>query len=192
VQNYEEQAHTLIMSAVNTPNNKEISKQLKVLLKEVEKDITTAQKDASSQQLYNRLMRLKEYIQSNMKDKPNGTNDPVDQLNEYEARLFSLITEANDEEVTNTKASSTKSKIADLMKDLTSFKAKIRKMDDEQRLLNRLEDLQENLADLEHNFNTRIFTEKSMSEKANALLKSKQLEDANKEHQRIANEMFEL
>jgi len=55
-----------------------------------------------------------------------------------------------------------------------------------------LEDLQENLADLEHNFNTRIFTEKSMSEKANALLKSKQLEDANKEHQRIANEMFEL
>ena len=84
------------------------------------------------------------------------------------------------------------------MKQLAAVKADIKKQEETMPpqeialYLNRLEDLQENLADFEHNFSTKFHFNRSLSDKTEDAYKSKKVDDAQKVHQKVFSDLFEL
>jgi len=55
-----------------------------------------------------------------------------------------------------------------------------------------LDDLQENLADVEYNFSQKFETDTGLDEKAQLLLKKKQLLKARLRHQEAQSDIFQL
>jgi len=174
-----------------------------MLYKDLEKDLNFC-KDHSPHfdNFIKRLRNIQDFLKSNSGATSSSSSKNLsEQLNLLEENMYAILQEAAEfdesEKMDEEDSTRFREKIITLMKEMTSLKTSLRKTELEKlperdHLLNRLEDLQENIADFEHNFSTKHFFNRGIGEKAKEKYKSKQLEDAQKEHQRIASEMFEL
>jgi len=118
----------------------------------------------------------------------------AEMIDVFETQMYSILEGANSiEKGEIMKATKIRTQITDLMRELTTYKAGLRKenIDQKEHLINRLEDLQENIADFEHNFSTKFQFHKGLGEFANDRFKSKQVEDAQQHHRKV-DDMFEL
>jgi len=109
----------------------------------------------------------------------------TEDISAFEVQMYSILESANKlEKQEILKATQIRNLITDLMKELTNYKANLRKSENDQKdyLINRLEDLQENLANFEHNFSTKFQIHKGLGEAAVDRFRMKQVTD----------DMFEL
>jgi hypothetical protein len=82
------------------------------------------------------------------------------------------------------------------MKELANLKSQLRKEfegDEKEKnfLIAKVEDLQENIAELEHQLSKKEDS-RTLLEKPQELMRTKQLEDAQKHHQRAQEDLFDL
>jgi len=117
-------------------------------------------------------------------------------VNIFEDKLFNLLDKFNkltkEDEAAGTEL---RNQTMSLMKELSLYRAILEKKKDKDsnvRFINRLEDLQENLADLEYQISNKFGWTKGLGDKAKDLLKNKQLEDAKKQHEQLDTNLFEL
>jgi len=164
------------------------------------------------------LQKTIDFINENRK-RVIGTS-AAEIVDDFETKLFAVLEQIGNLETASyttheerkmykDKSAEIRKKITSVMNDASDFKKQL--MDDFQKLqtaspredrsklpdgptlqalINRLEDLQENLADLSHDFGKAL--EIAKRDRLGSIIKEKQLDDARKVHQVEEQDMFEL
>lgn len=177
----------------NSTELEKIKKNLQNLQKEVDKEINVCMNHPEFANYLERLKQLEEFLRYNSVNQ--NVKSPTEVVNGFESKMYTLLETANAvEKLDIDTATDVRSKITDLMKELTSYKSTLRKGNSDQKeyLINRLEDLQENLADFEHNFSTKFHFTRGLGDIANDKYKAKLNEDAQKEHIKASDDLFQL
>ncbi len=191
---YSNEAGQLIQSSLDGVDNK---KKLAALSKQIEKDLMFCRSSKMLQEQYeDTLKNLAEAIDTILGNtkKEEGLEQSV---MEFERKLFASI-EAAHAAKTEDDIHRVREQLTDLMKESASLKSSIRKsiglqsQEKEVPLLNRMEDLQENLAELDHSISRLSTGSSSLTLKAHNLYKSKQVEDAERQHRKVSDELFQL
>jgi len=149
--------------------------------------------------------QLKKTIDFILENKTRVSGDsPTEIADAFEAQMFALLEEIagmetasyntpEERKVYKDKSVEVRKKIATLMKEVSDFKAEILEMPDAAsmtHITNRLEDLQENLADLSHDFSKAL--ELAKRDGLGGVIKEKQVDNARKVHEQHAEDMFQL
>jgi len=178
------------------------------LSREIEKDLNFCVDrrfvDPEYERLAKRLQNLSNFLLDNSMSGKSSLS-LLEQVNQMEVQMYAIIEKVNafdeddnqSDQAIEDMATKLRENIIDLMKEMAIIKSNLRKAEPDKLpekdvLLNKLEDLQENLADFEHNFSTKHFFNRGIGEKAKEKYKTKQLEDAQKAHERAESNMFEL
>eukprot|EP01114_Cavostelium_apophysatum_P004251 TRINITY_DN1443_c0_g2_i1.p1 TRINITY_DN1443_c0_g2~~TRINITY_DN1443_c0_g2_i1.p1 ORF type:complete len:570 (-),score=131.69 TRINITY_DN1443_c0_g2_i1:441-2150(-) len=193
---YEQRAQELVIAFAGASGDekKKLKQSVVELSKEVEQDLLRCSDTA----LLRRLRNVTDFITANA---VSLKRSPSEKVADLERGMYALIERATEydrgEDYSAEAASEIRESILEMMKKMALRKASLRKQEldkvpDRDHLCDRIEDLQENLADFEHNFSMKNFFNRGIGEKAKDMYKSKQLEDAQREHARVSDEMFGL
>ncbi|KAL6065876.1 hypothetical protein QOT17_009980 [Balamuthia mandrillaris] len=156
------------------------------------------------------------FLQS-LRNGQTASLSPQDQLCVFEDQVFRLLHDANlleerskaqnsnEERNHEAEVAQLHRRIVALMKQMVAYCSMLQKQTQQQQqqrrgdddggrgwLMDRLEDLQENLVDFEHNFCTKFHVQKSLGDKARAIFTERKLKEAILLHEAAASDMFEL
>ena len=154
-----------LIEAENASQQEQVKRELQRALDEIHVLAEQAQQQPELSQFETRLSRVRAYLESNKAMQVgNGVPAPVaagDQaglISSFEQQLFALLERADTESVSQEELERTYQDIKRLMRDISTCRQAIQRqaLDDttRSRLIDRLEDLQENVSDLEHDFGT--------------------------------------
>lgn len=207
VKDYEEQAQQLIMQCVSvtgstTSDNSQIKARIINLQKQIQKDYQKCKADSTMESFANKLKDILEFINNNF----SSQTSLGDQVESLEGQLYMLIDEINQftQNTYNTNSNSNnnsnnvshtdiQSKIHKLIKEFATLRSQLTKQQQSssppsltsssseslQYLIDRVEDMQANIADLEYNFTSKF---------QGAQTNQKWVD----EHTKIGDSMFEL
>jgi hypothetical protein len=165
----EEQGETIVVQLVEAPSDSErerIRGEIDSLLQQIDALFVQTQQTPELSQFESRLSRLRSYVQSNLSFAPTDAlpstvtskagSDYATRIAHFEESFFALLERANGQVDDQEQLDHTYTDIKQLMRDISAFRQLIQKQaidaSERTRLTDRLEDLQENISDLEHDF----------------------------------------
>lgn len=205
---YEEmiEAHLAESFNCSTPQQiTEVESKLKDVLESILQDQALAASVMEVESCAEKLGQLREFAESNLRAiNQYREMSPDDRIASLEARMFSILDSVSSLEGTPedpSRNTEIHSKVTKLIKDLGMFRNMLlEKLELEdggdkgnlRHLLNRAEDLQENLVDLEHNFISKHPIDKGFGGMALDMLKERVVSQARREHAESESDLFEL
>lgn len=162
-------------------------------MQQIESDMIRYNKD---NEVLNSLQQIKNYINLHLTSDFSQQNaNYLDKVKEFEKKMFTLIDEISSFSPQNPQKKSLqnlKQDILSLIKEIAIFKQSLMKKINKSNeiemktYLNRLEDLQENLADLEYTFRTKHQVTPSLEEKVLQIVEDDRVHHAKKQHNSIS------
>eukprot|EP01087_Luapelamoeba_hula_P010033 TRINITY_DN2631_c0_g1_i4.p1 TRINITY_DN2631_c0_g1~~TRINITY_DN2631_c0_g1_i4.p1 ORF type:complete len:879 (+),score=117.00 TRINITY_DN2631_c0_g1_i4:48-2639(+) len=208
VRSYEERAEKLVLLALEGEPSLSVAERkitkLCVQLAHEKESVERSFSPRDVQSVRSRLDTVAIYLRDNMElIKGSQHLSAEEQLTKMEQKVFSLLHEVNglvgagmDD------ATAFHHRIKALMKEMAVLRSVLRKKTNEEAkstqggstsvALNRLEDLQENVADFEHDFCNRFDVHKDLGDKARDLYKEMKLREAQQKHRVVASSLFQL
>lgn len=219
IQSYEKKAEKLVVLAVERPDQlTETEKKMKGLINKIKADqealVAQFARRNDAEAVSQRLNNILTYIQENYDlMKRFRTLYAEDQLNVFEERMYGLLSEVNSVKGHDMdEATKFHQKMTALMREMALYHSVLRKkLEEEQKaakdhgavpddlgamnknhLLNRLEDLQENMADFEHNFCTQYKVKRDLGDRAKQMFKQMKVKEAQQKHNVAQDSLYEL
>jgi len=219
IQSYEKKAEKLVVLAVERPDQlTETEKKMKGLINKIKVDqealVAQFARRNDAEAVSQRLNNILTYIQENYDlMKRFRTLYAEDQLNVFEERMYALLSEVNSVKGHDMdEATKFHQKMTTLMREMALYHSVLRKkLEEEQKaakdhgavpddlgamnknhLLNRLEDLQENMADFEHNFCTQYKVKRDLGDRAKQMFKQMKVKEAQQKHNVAQDSLYEL
>jgi hypothetical protein len=216
---YEEMIDNLVTEAFTcaTPDKRlELEAGFEVVLEKIQQDRALAASVMEVEGCADKLKALYDYAMVNFEAiKQQQEISPENHVGSLEARMFAILdsvssiegsTATNDakgngngnppeDQAQISRNTTVHSQITKLIKDLSSCKNVLVErygFEEKKHLLNRVEDLQENLGDLEHNFLSKHKVERGLGGFAFDMIKERLVTQARQVHQDSESDLFEL
>eukprot|EP01102_Stenamoeba_stenopodia_P014389 TRINITY_DN4770_c0_g1_i3.p1 TRINITY_DN4770_c0_g1~~TRINITY_DN4770_c0_g1_i3.p1 ORF type:complete len:528 (-),score=127.29 TRINITY_DN4770_c0_g1_i3:21-1604(-) len=208
---YEELIEKLLLDAFACTTPQQVAgveSSLSGVIEKIVQDIGLTKSVVELESYGEKLKYLRDYANNNLDVlRQFREMSPEDHVASLESRMFSILDAlstfdlpANADTTTpivpqSVIARNTElhNKITKLMKDMSMCRNLLKtKYSDKTHLLNRIEDLQENLVDLEHDFVSKHKIERGFESMALDLLKNRLLNQARTEHEQRECDLFEL
>jgi hypothetical protein len=165
-----------------------------MLLQHIERDMSRYEHDENILII---LQQVHTYIITHLTnfDSSKQTESYPQRVKEFESKMFKLIDQISSlkgDDLTDKTLRQIKQEILTLMKEIATYKQYLMKQTNTENekeigaFINRLEDLQENLADLEYTFSSKFQLTARIGEKVHELVEEDRVSRAKKEHERIA------
>jgi len=207
---YEELIEKLLLDAFACTTPQQVAgveSNLSGVVEKINQDIGLAKSVVELESCGDKLKYLRDYANNNLDVlRQFREMSPEDHVASLESRMFVILdalsaldTPSNSDSQGVTAASiiarntELHNKITKLMKDMSMCRNLLKaKHSDKTHLSNRIEDLQENLVDLEHDFISKHKVERGFESMALDLLKNRLLNQARTEHEQRETDLFEL
>jgi len=201
MEDYMREAEDIVANFATKPKSelKEEYKRIGKLFGDLGRDISIYQNRQDGPSIVSRLEQIKKYVRDSTQaigQSSTSLGNPSS-IPEVEKRLFQLLEEISNHEGGNEdveKQTKLKEKLVSLIRDIRDLKRYFLQLEgaEHKSSINRLEDLQENLSELEYTFNNKFDTNQNLEEKAQQAVKKYQENTKTRQISRAQDDLFGL